>query len=199
MSKTLENELKLLIDKETYTYILNHSQNIKKPLKQINYYFDTENRCLEKQDSTLRIRHENNRWLLCLKLKNIEQSRYTVSSIEIEQEITEQIFKQCRHLPSKISCWLPPDAQRLLGNLINKLQFLGFIENTRYSINFLDNYAFDLDHTTFPGGLESFELEVEGIESQDESLDILNSLTNKGINFHLNKKSKYKRFLEILS
>ncbi|MED3553894.1 CYTH domain-containing protein [Cytobacillus praedii] len=203
MTKVLEQELKLLIDKSGYERILNSSEIIRGPIIQNNYYFDTYGRCLVKQGMTLRIRQENEKWLLCLKVKNKDSSQLNkfVSSIEIEKEISENSFIECKNQPSRILSLLPYEAEELLGSKINELEYLGFLRNERYSLISisLKEYLFDLDRSFFSIGLESFELEFEGIKTNKQTEDILNFLTDIGLEYKLNKKSKYKRFLDSLN
>lgn len=200
MTIGFEQELKLLLDKSGYERILNSSEIIDGPLIQYNYYFDTSDKSLVKQGMTLRIRQENEKCVLCLKVKNKDSSQLNnfVSSTEIEKEISEEVFIKCKNQPSRILTLLPFEVKTFLDSRLNKLEYLGFLRNERHSLKSLKEYLFDLDRSFFPGGLESFELEVEGIKTNAQSEDILNFLSDMRLEFKINKKSKYKRFLEAL-
>lgn len=198
---TKERELKLLLKENTYQALLKDAQKINGKVEQENYYFDTLDLKLEKKGITLRIRQEDDRWLLCLKMKNTQNSQSTyVSSLEFESQVSHEIFNKCKNKPSSIITWLPKEGTSHLHGIANDLKLLGSIKNTRYSLQlFKDlNHSFELDHSLFPHGLEAFELEVEGIKNERESLNIINNIENLGLDYTVNTKSKYKRFVEAL-
>ncbi|WP_229106770.1 hypothetical protein [Paenibacillus sp. 1001270B_150601_E10] len=148
---------------------------------------------------TLRVRKEDSNWLLCLKMKLKDKNQF-LSSIEIEKQITAYEFECFKSNPSKLVEKISYDKVDL-GDIVDssKLTLLGYIENERQKINLVDNFLFELDHSLFPGGHEFFELEVEGVRNDGECNYIMNALTEMGIQFNLNKKSKYKRFVECIS
>jgi uncharacterized protein YjbK len=197
----VEQELKLLLKENTYQALLKDAQKIHGKVQQENYYFDTLDLKLEKKGITLRIRQEDDRWLLCLKMKNTQNSQSThVSSLEFESQVSLEIFNICKRKPSSIITWLPKDGASHLIDMTNDLKLLGSIKNIRYSLQlFKDlNHIFELDHSLFPHGREAFELEIEGIKNEQDTLNIINNIENLGLDYTVNKKSKYKRFVEAL-
>jgi uncharacterized protein YjbK len=196
----IEKELKLLIEEFNYNKLLSlGTDKIKKFRNQVNYYFDSNELALSKSGVTLRIRSENEKWLLCLKVKSDKNNTY-ISSNEYETEITSKLFEICKNYPNAITEFLPRDANQLLTDIINTsdLRFLGSLENKRHYLDLIEKFTFELDHSFFPGGKEYYELEIEGVTEEDSSL-IFNFLTKNNINYNINKKSKYNRFIDAIS
>jgi uncharacterized protein YjbK len=196
----IEKELKLLIEEFNYNKLLSLGSNkIKKFKNQVNYYFDSKDLALSKRGITLRIRSENEKWLLCLKVKSDKNNTY-ISSNEYETDITPNLFEICKESPNLITEFLPGDANQLLSDIINTndLRFLGSLENKRHYLDIIEKFTFELDHSFFPGGKEYYELEIEGVTEEDSTV-IFNFLSKNNINFNINKKSKYNRFIDAIS
>ncbi|WP_047150707.1 CYTH domain-containing protein [Aneurinibacillus tyrosinisolvens] len=194
-----ERELKLLLEQETYEGMLRNAAEVLAPLEQTNYYFDTPDFRLGKSGIMLRIRKENADWILCQKIKENVTSTF-LSSIEMEQPVTEEIFEACKQQAGEMIPLLPEKGQQAVTNLISpsELGFRGSLSNKRYPIKLIDDYVFELDHTLFPDGNEQYELEIEGIKNEDEVETILRTLTQLGYTYTINKKGKYARFKEAL-
>ena len=201
MTISKEQELKLLLKKDTYQILLQNSE-LKNELIQTNYYFDTPNLILEQNGMTLRIRQENDKWLLCLKVKNPANdiNSYT-SSLEFEQLITYETLNICTNNPVAINNWIPKEGRGYINDFINNLRLLGSIKNTRYSVKLFNDifHTYDLDHSIFPNGNEAYELEVEGIKDENDSKEIMDEFKKLKLDFIINNKSKYKRFVEYLN
>lgn len=194
-----ERELKLLIRDVDYYSILEKSQDRGSSFKkQINYYFDTNNFELNNLGITLRIRKENNDWLLCLKVKK-QDNNFISNSDEYEYRVNNKAFQDCSLQPKKILNYISEEAKQILIRSIdiNEIKLLGSINNERHKINILDSYLFELDKSVFPENNLSYELEVEGLNSQEECNHIINFLENIGVELTVNRKSKYKRFVEL--
>ncbi|WP_447403045.1 CYTH domain-containing protein (plasmid) [Lysinibacillus sp. fkY74-1] len=195
-----EKELKLLLNKEDYSFFVNSFQEITNPLNQINYYFDTNEFSLNQLGVTLRIREENERnLLLCLKTKlNDLLSDITISN-ELEKNISRTDFNQYQKNPEEIITYLnneiPVSIKKKLEN--NQLQLLGSIKNQRRKLLF-NEYICDLDYTIYPNGEVFYEMEFEGMESELDSEKIMQYLDINEIKYTVNKKSKYKRFVECI-
>jgi uncharacterized protein YjbK len=197
-----ENELKLLLKKEDFEELLLLGSNkVTNYKEQTNYYFDTDQFTLSESGITLRIRKENEKNLLCLKIKNKKNSDTYISSMEYEVEVPTSVLSDCKQAPQKIIDYLPYDAQSLLLKILNgqQIKFIGSIKNKRHCLKLFNNYIFELDHSFFPNGTESYEVEVEGIKNDKDSLYIMDFFNRKGFKYNLNTKSKYKRFVESLS
>ncbi|WP_340027972.1 CYTH domain-containing protein [Paenibacillus sp. FSL H7-0940] len=196
---TVEKELKLLLEQDSYKKILNRVNQQPDVIRQTNYYFDTCDFKLEKAGITLRIRNEEKNWLLCMKTKSNTESQF-VSSTEIERSISERDFEYYKENPSEILEGITENPVNI-NSIINaeEISLLGSIRNERKKIKLFNEYTIELDHSLFPGGNESFEIEVEGVNTERECDYIMNELRHMGIEFNLNKKSKYKRFVEFIS
>lgn len=196
---TTEKELKLLLEHNSYTKILKSVEHCPVPIRQTNYYFDTHDFMLDKAGITLRIRNEDGQWLLCLKIKSKDESRF-ISSKEIEKLISERDFEYYKAEPSAMLRRIMEEAidiQSIIDS--SDISFLGAIQNERLKLKLLGGYTLELDHSLFPGGNESFELEIEGVNTEVECDYIMSELRGMGIDFYLNKKSKYKRFVEYIT
>ncbi|AIQ61690.1 CYTH domain-containing protein [Paenibacillus borealis] len=196
---TVEKELKLLLEQDSYKKILNRVNQQPDVIRQTNYYFDTCDFKLEKAGITLRIRNEEKNWLLCMKTKSKTESQF-VSSTEIERSISERDFEYYKENPSEILEGITENPVNI-SSIINaeEISLLGSIRNERKKLKLFNEYTIELDHSLFPGGNESFEIEVEGVNTERECDYIMNELRQMGIEFNLNKKSKYKRFVEFIS
>lgn len=195
----IEQELKLLLDLDGFNCILHNQKNTEKTLKQTNYYFDTNTLELQSSGITLRIREENEEVILCFKSK-ISKTLF-VTSQEVEQKVSHEILNHCIANPVVIISLFPENIQELLkSKFINeKLEFLGSLKNTRHCLSLVENFTFELDHSELPNGEHSYELEVEGVTRQEDCEFIMNLLRENDINFLLNDKSKYERFLEAIN
>ncbi|SFS76820.1 CYTH domain-containing protein [Paenibacillus sp. 453mf] len=196
---TIEKELKLLLQHDSYKKIINSVEQNPTPIRQVNYYFDSHDFKLEKAGITLRIRNEDTHWLLCAKVKSNSNNNF-ISSTEIETSITELEFEYLKANPSEILKRFKRDEVDLC-NIVDssELFLLGSIENERLKLKVFSDYTLELDHSIFPGGNESYELEVEGVSSDKDCNNIMNELEKMGIEFYLNNKSKYKRFVEYIT
>lgn len=192
-----ERELKLLIRDVDYYNILELAQKKGNFIKQINYYFDTNNFELNKLGITLRFRKENYDWLLCLKVKKHNNS-FITNSDEYEYRVNYLAFQECSVQPNRILNYISEEAKQILLNCIdiNEVKLLGSIKNERQKIN-IDSYLIELDKSVFPENNLSYELEVEGVNSQEECNQIINFLESSGVKLTVNRKSKYKRFVEL--
>lgn len=88
-----ELEKKLLLSKEDYEYLMGHfgytRQSIRKPIiTQINYYFDTDDRFMNRQDITCRVRLKNGKYKGMMK----KHSHDSDHSTEIEMAVHDGII-----------------------------------------------------------------------------------------------------------
>ena len=116
----VEKEMKFLVDKETFELMLKRIEDVypdaaKKEIIQINYYYDTADFELAKQNITLRVREIDNVFYLQTK-----QNKQTVDGIRFAEESE----KALKNLPQNIS---GKDAEldtnktyELLGKLVTK-------------------------------------------------------------------------------
>ncbi|WJQ81012.1 CYTH domain-containing protein [Brevibacillus brevis] len=198
--QAIENELKLILEQESYTKFLSYFEQSSFPIHQTNYYFDTLDFALNKIGVTLRIRQENNNgWILCIKVKMDSPNAFT-SSLEIEKSITELDFLSTCNNPQHILNLFSEEIPKHISKLVHSsdLRLLGSIQNHRIKLNFPDDFSCELDRSLYPGGHEFYEIEFEGINEELDCQYIIKKLQELNLNFSLNQKSKYKRFVEII-
>lgn len=199
---TIERELKLLLEEDSYSKFLDFYQDTTYPVHQINYYFDTVNFELNNMGVTFRVREEDNkRWILCLKMKLNNLTESYVSSQEFEKVITKKDFMVFQNEPDRLLNLFESELPSVVTSKLNSYQLrcLGAIENQRRKLHFSDTYTCELDKTLYPGGHEYYEMEFEGINDDSDCENILYKMNQLGLDFKINKKSKYKRFVELFN
>lgn len=197
---TLEKELKLLLEQDSYNIFLSYFNSSTYSVHQINYYFDTIDFTLNNLGITLRIRRENqDNWLLCLKMKIDNMINSFVSSQEIERQISETDFIATQNDPNQILNFFEDELPVSIKSKLHSTQLrcLGAIENQRQKLNLSEKYICELDRTLYPGGHEYYEMEFEGVRNDEDCKIIIEKLEEMGLEFKVNKKSKYKRFVEL--
>jgi uncharacterized protein YjbK len=198
MSKK-EQELKLLLTKETYDKLLAHAEAEAPVLRQTNYYFDMSDFHMGKNGVMLRVREENSRWIVCAKIKQKSESA-AVSSIELEQEIPPDVFKAGRQDPEILVKLLPEEGQAAIRRLVNPsdLVIRGTLRNERRKLQLIEGYTCELDRTLLPENKEQYELEIEGMENEAACRHVIETLSSMGYSFSVNQKSKYQRLQEAM-
>ncbi|AMA71536.1 MULTISPECIES: CYTH domain-containing protein [Aneurinibacillus] len=194
-----EQELKLMVTKETYEKLLAYADPEKPLLQQTNYYFDTPDFYMGKNGVMLRVREENGTWILCAKIKQKSQSS-AISAIELETEISPDMFVKGRGKPEILVNLLPPEGQEAIYRLItpSELVLRGTLHNERRILHIIDDYTFELDRTFFPNGQEEYELEIEGMKDEAACQRVMQMLTKMGYSYSVNQKSKYQRLQEAI-
>lgn len=92
-----ELEKKLLLSKDEYNYLMEHfgynDTMIRKPIvKQINYYFDTDDFSMNRQNITCRIRLKNGKYRAIMKKHFANTDQSTETEMEIYHGIYENAF-----------------------------------------------------------------------------------------------------------
>ncbi len=189
MEKNIETECKVLLNSEDYEKIYDFFQLDKKvPIKQINYYFDTNNMNLYYNKFNLRVRHilDEDCYILTVKIPEKEGS-----NLEINQEITYSEFKDLieKH-------YIPKGYINERINEINKdpIYLLTHLITTRYEFEYkLGLIA--LDYNEYNNKYD-YELEFEG-KSMEYCKNTITSLLDKlSIDFEFSNISKRKRAIE---
>ncbi|MBQ7528787.1 glycosyltransferase [bacterium] len=170
-----------------------------KVLHQVNIYLDTEKGYFASQRSMLRLRQENNRWILGYKCGLVLDNGY-FSATEIEDVLNDEeaerlkcgSFEHLQH--TKVFKYLKKQ------NFTDTLHIVGQIKNDRevWSVEVLGvdrSEHLELDYTEFNEHYLEYELELETNDPQFykdkiESLDI---------NMREQTATKYERFLQYLA
>lgn len=195
-----EQELKLLVTKETYDALLTYADPDAPVLQQTNYYFDMPDFYMGKNGVMLRVREENGAWVLCAKIKQKSESA-AVSSIELEQEIPANVFEAGRNNPEILVNLLPKEGQEAIRRLVSPSTLIirGTLCNERRELNLIEGYTCELDRTSFPKDHTEYELEIEGMENEAACQHVMDAISSLGYSFTVNQKSKYQRLQEAIS
>lgn len=195
--KSNEIELKLLTDEASFEKIEQYFTATYEPKNQTNYYFDSSKYLLAGNNITLRIRRENNLFIICMKVR-IKDKGVAIHSLEYNVEIGYEDFIKISLSPNSIINYLPQEAQKKLFTVNSQrcvLNLQGSIQNERKYYNFILGYQLELDKTTFPDGNLIYEIEIENIKAEDQE-QVFSAFNEYGINYTINIDSKYNRFLQ---
>lgn len=169
MEQNFEIEYKNLLTKDEYLGFLdkefpdNSNLRSKKAIYQMNYYFDTSNKDLKKQNSALRVRVTDSTNEMTLKVpyqgflmeNNLHLSNNEVSEIINNKQIVLSSFNSSDNDFS----FLDQKIKDSTFYLFNSYQTKRFEKSVK-------NHLIVLDETTFQNGVIHYELEVE---SNDEN------------------------------
>ncbi len=208
---TVERELKLgLLEAEAEQL----SRLLGTPLDTIhqsNYYLDTPDKILRREEIMLRLRIERRtednlpgdfiRGTLTLKGKSIhlaEMSIRTEEEIEINQDKALVLLNEGLALSDS-----PLEEIRQTGDKlrVNRVYNQGELINLRKVYRISSAYTLDLDRTEFPDESVDYEIEVElpdGVVEMPESLRrAVSDLFNRaGVPWRAGNTGKFKRWLE---
>ena len=147
-----EREKKMLISKDEYDYLIEQLgyklPGIKKPvIRQINYYFDTEDLAMNQNNITCRIRLKNGHYKGIIKRHFPDTDRSTETEIQIYDGIEENTFTDM--------------GLRLQGSLL-----------TERCILFKDlNHEVVLDKNEYLGCID-YEIEIEYSPDYEEKAEL---------------------------
>lgn len=186
MIKSFENECKILLNSEDYNVIYNFFDLDKcHPIKQVNYYFDTETFNLENNKYNLRVRHILGEDTFTLTVK-IPQSNG--SNLEINEEISSDDFNDLLKYHRVPNGYIHDQIKK-----INKEEIilLTSLCTTRYEFEY-NLGLIALDYNEYNDKYD-YELEFEG-KNMEHSIQTLNELMNRlNIEYSFSTISKRKR------
>lgn len=179
----IENEFKAMLNREQFDKIMNElmcKYQIEKSILQVNYYYDTEDFSLARQNASLRVRQKEKGLVLEYKHKNA-----IVGSVRKSEEKKSEIAI----LPKKIV------LSQYFSAINNKEEniYVGNLITERINFN-IDGAIISLDKNYYLGNCD-YELEIEAHTIEQ----INNEKNNLQINFTANRVGKYKRFYNALS
>lgn len=188
-----EHEYKYMLDKVQYEAILENLRikyNIQeKPKVQINYYFDTDEFHLSKEDITLRIRQIDSNLYLQLKTPI---ARDNSLSIKKEYNKTLSTFTNTIDLKNQEFSHLLPCSGKayLIGSTVT--------ERTKFNIE--DGIEIDVDKNSYLGFVD-YELEIEfDVEKKQKVQNIIKSINKYNVNpsEHGKKTRFFNRYREFI-
>ncbi|MCA9507193.1 MAG: CYTH domain-containing protein [Myxococcales bacterium] len=149
-------------------------------LRQRNIYFDTPSLSLKRNGISLRLRKQNNSYLMCAKQSLADKKSKNNLSVrlEYEEEINPSIAQLLeQQLLSPIDAFYhllspnPKDQETkllLYGSMLKAaksgLQIIGSFSNLRIILPVVideDFITFEFDHVSYPQNQEIFEVEIE--------------------------------------
>ena len=87
-----EFEKKLILSKDEYNYLMKHLGQDKMTVTQINYYFDTDDFDMNRENTTCRIRLKNGKYMATMKLHSEENDNSTEIDLLIRNGIYDNTF-----------------------------------------------------------------------------------------------------------
>ena len=181
MNQHIEKEYKMLLTKEQYELLLQQIQP-DPPVKQVNYYFDTDDHQIQKRKGALRIREREGVFLFTLKLHKEDDTLYEF----------EKLLPSCNQ-----SALLDPEIQSLLQtqSISGSLQLIGELVTWR-SIRITDDAEICLDKNIYRDVID-YEIEYEYIREHD-GLSIFQSILDLvHLQYKENCRSKIARTLHL--
>lgn len=181
----IESEYKCIID---YNAFLNISEKLSfqyevKRIVQVNYYYDTNDFQLHKNDITYRIRQKDRN--LSIEIK------YPIKKdalLRVKKEVVKKVDKVPYSIEMKNSELLCDT----LNDETNFIQLIGSLVTERLSYHIKKGIKVDLDKSYYYG-VTDYEMEIEfDNEFKDEAYKLLKDLTNNG--YYVPKGSKRERF-----
>ncbi len=168
MDSFLEIEFKNMLDADKYNYFLNFFNcSALNCIKQVNYYFDTLDSTLKKNDMGLRIRNIlDKEYILTLKVSQ------EIGKLEIEQHLTKEGFNT--FLATSSIKHLSGNTISYLKEILNINDLLLTVDFTTFRYEIPSNFGvFMLDKTVYKNHVD-FEIELE-VESYEDGLKAFNN------------------------
>ncbi|MEQ8768558.1 MAG: CYTH domain-containing protein [Planctomycetota bacterium] len=165
---------------------------------QVNHYYDTADLAIQRElRGMLRVRRQDARWIVCLKLGASISDDGTLRTEEIESDWQPPRAWRPEQIGELLACGLAP-IERLAAVLRRvDLVYLGALENTRSEHSF-EGHLIELDRTLLPRGRVEHELECETEDPDSLRPKLLDLLRRAGVEAAPQTRTKYQRFLESL-
>lgn len=155
MSQEIEIEFKTIIQEKDFTSLQQSMPFSSQPVKQINYYFETNQQDFKRNQSALRIREKNGAYILTLKEPHKE------GILETHDELTKE---ECAAWLNNAPIVKPHTHQQLaaLGIQEKDISYFGFLKTERYTYATAD-LLYVLDKSEYNQQLD-YELELEATD-----------------------------------
>lgn len=182
VKEDFEQEIKFLLDKETFEKIYKDFVKDKNQKRQVNYYFDPEPLVKDKS-TTIRIREKAGKYTLTVKEKKIDAKDL---STEKSATISKDDFDKIMAAGSlKLEDYLE-------NSLKGSVPFLGSLETIRDEVKY-KNIALAFDKSSYFNKVD-YEIEMEGPQNNISELRKTLGLDE----VEVNDLSKFGRFLRAL-
>ena len=191
MSNNIEIEAKVILSRQDYKKVFDTLKTkITDTHTQTNFYIDSQDRVLKKNDIALRIREYNRTYVLTCKTPLSE------GLLEKNQELSEKVALEMINLNRFPSGGIQ-DFLELLDIDVSNLEVLASLTTRRNELS-IDSSKISLDENTY-GNKVDYEIEVEDSAmklAEDRVEEILKPL---GITYSLNKVSKQMRAIKAIT
>ena len=191
MSNNIEIEAKVILSRQDYKKVFDTLKTkITDTHTQTNFYIDSQDRVLKKNDIALRIREYNRTYVLTCKTPLSE------GLLEKNQELSEKVALEMINLNRFPSGGIQ-DFLELLDIDVSNLEVLASLTTRRNELT-IDSSKISLDENTY-GNKVDYEIEVEDSAmklAEDRIEEILKPL---GITYSLNKVSKQMRAIKAIT
>ena len=191
MSNNIEIEAKVILSRQDYKKVVDTLKTkITDTHTQTNFYIDSQDRVLKKNDIALRIREYNRTYVLTCKTPLSE------GLLEKNQELSEKVALEMINLNRFPSGGIQ-DFLELLDIDVSNLEVLASLTTRRNELS-IDSSKISLDENTY-GNKVDYEIEVEDSAmklAEDRIEEILKPL---GITYSLNKVSKQMRAIKAIT
>ena len=191
MSNNIEIEAKVILSRQDYKKVFDTLKTkITDTHTQTNFYIDSQDRVLKKNDIALRIREYNRTYVLTCKTPLSE------GLLEKNQELSEKVALEMINLNRFPSRGIQ-DFLELLDIDVSNLEVLASLTTRRNELS-IDSSKISLDENTY-GNKVDYEIEVEDSAmklAEDRIEEILKPL---GITYSLNKVSKQMRAIKAIT
>ncbi|MDD6226551.1 MAG: CYTH domain-containing protein [Bacilli bacterium] len=191
MSNNIEIEAKVILSRQDYKKVFDTLKTkITDTHTQTNFYIDSQDRVLKKNDIALRIREYNRTYVLTCKTPLSE------GLLEKNQELSEKVALEMINLNRFPSGGIQ-DFLELLDIDVSNLEVLASLTTRRNELS-IDSSKISLDENTY-GNKVDYEIEVEDSAmklAEDRIEEILKPL---GITYSLNKVSKQMRAIKAIT
>jgi uncharacterized protein YjbK len=183
-----ENEYKFLLPKDDYDNALEKAKgrffqiNLAEKI-QVNYYYDTSNNDLQKNNTTLRVRQIENNLKLEIKILEKTQNEFRCSD---EISYPAEIIQDTISLPHEI---------RRRPYLCNVYSLQGCLVTHRTSIVLSNQIRVDFDRNMYLGVCD-YEIEIEFEPTSDNIREVKNIIDALNLGCSVNIVSKSERFFK---
>lgn len=178
----IEIEKKLLLTKDEYDCLFSHFCKDKPIVRQINYYYDTEELSMNRQNITCRIRLKDGKYQGMIKRHSSNSDQSTETQIDVSKGLYDNIFVD---MGLKLQGKLTTERCTILNDtacdaVLDKNDYLGYTD-----------YELEIEYAP---GYESYA--VSTLKTIADMLIHHNSSINDIVQRTCNVKSKSKRFFE---
>ena len=178
--KVIELEKKILLTRDQYTYLLNLFGDNKPIVKQVNYYFDTDDLSMNKQNITCRIRLKDGKYRGTVKRHTSNSDYSTEVEVDVHNGVYDNTFtdmglklqgelitERCVILRNHV-CEVVLDKNEYLGHTDYELEVEYLSEHEKGALAVLKTIAHTLVHNFSTLTLEGITMCCQNTRSKSK-------------------------------